>query len=183
MLTWIVYVLVITLLLSGAALAAEYAARWRHSGRSRWIWVVTIVASLIIPTLVASVSIRVPSLLAPTVQRKATPVSELTTIKVVPLTWVHEHTRDIVALHSENRILQRAWVIVSVALFAALVANGAYVFWRKRRWERGTVAGVSVYIAPDVGPAVVGLMRPRIVVPAWLSEAPPSHQVMVIAHE
>jgi beta-lactamase regulating signal transducer with metallopeptidase domain len=183
MLTWIVYVLVITLILSGAALAAEYGARLRHNGRSRWIWALTLVASLIVPTFVASVSIRVPSLLAPTVHRKATPLSELTTIKVVPLTWVHEHTRNIAALNNENRTLQRAWVVVSVALFAALIANGAYLFWRKRRWERGTVAGVSVYIAPDVGPAVVGLMRPRIVVPAWLTEASHSHQTMVIAHE
>ena len=42
MLTWMLYVLVITLLLSGAALAAEYAAHLRHNGRSRWIWALTI---------------------------------------------------------------------------------------------------------------------------------------------
>jgi len=159
MLTWIVYVLVITLLLSGAALAAEHAARLRHNERSRWIWSVTIVASLIIPTLIASVSIQVPSLLTPTVSRKATPLRELTTIKVVSLTWVHEHTGNVVAVHNENRILQRTWVSVSVALFAALIANGVYVFWRKRRWKTGTVGGVSVYIAPDVGPAVVPSRR------------------------
>jgi len=81
MLTWIVYVLVITLLLSGAALAAEYAARLRHSARSRWIWALTIVASLIIPTLIASVSIQVPSLLTPTVARNAKPLRELTTLR------------------------------------------------------------------------------------------------------
>ena len=45
MLTWMLYVVVITLLLSGAALAAEHAARLRRA-RSRWIWAVTIVASL-----------------------------------------------------------------------------------------------------------------------------------------
>jgi bla regulator protein blaR1 len=45
MLTWMVYVVCITLLLSGAALAGERAARlWR--ARSRWIWVVAILASL-----------------------------------------------------------------------------------------------------------------------------------------
>src|SRR5215831_10995949 len=183
MLTWIVYVLVITLLLSGAALAAEYATRLRHNGRSRWVWALTIVASLIIPTLIASVSVQAQSLLTPTVPRKAMPLRELTTIKVVPLTWVHEHTGNFAAVHNENRILQRTWVSVSVALFAALIANGAYVFWCKRRWKTGTVAGAPVYIAPDVGPAVVGLLRPRIVVPAWLNEASPSHQAMVIAHE
>jgi bla regulator protein blaR1 len=183
MLTWIVYVLVITLLLSGAALAAEHAARLRRNGRSRWVWAVTIVASLIIPTLIASVSIQVPSLLTPTVSRKAIPLRELTTIKVVPLTWVHEHTGDIATVQNENRLLQRVWVTLSATLFVALIVNGAYVFWRKRQWRTGTVAGVSVYIAPDVGPAVVGLLRPRIVVPAWLNEASPSQRAMVLAHE
>lgn len=143
-----VYVLVITLLLSGAALAAEYAARLRHSARSRWIWALTIVASLIIPTLIASVSIQVPSLLTPTVARKAIPLRELTTLKVVPLTWVHEHTRNVVAANNENQTLQRAWMIVSVALLGALVLNGAQVFWRKRRWKPDTVAGVSVVLMP-----------------------------------
>src|SRR4029077_12353902 len=33
------------------------------------------------------------------------------------------------------------------------------------------------------GPAVVGLLRPRIVIPAWLTQTSASHQAMVIAHE
>jgi hypothetical protein len=74
-------------------------------------------------------------------------------------------------------------MLVSAVLLAALVLNGAQVFWRKQRWRMSTVAGASVYIAPDIGPAVVGLLRPRIVVPTWLTEASASHQAMVIAHE
>src|ERR1700721_2466064 len=71
MLTWMLYVVCITLLLSGAAIAAERAARLRRA-RSRWIWVLTILASLAIPTVIASVSIQVPSLVSPTVSRKIT---------------------------------------------------------------------------------------------------------------
>src|SRR5215831_19130911 len=182
MLTWMLYVLVITLLLSGAALAAEYAARLRRA-RTRWIWALTIVASLGIPVLIASVSIQAPSLLTPTVARRVTALRELTSVQVVPLTWVHEHTRDVVATHSENQLLQRTWIAVSVALLAALAVNGAYVSWCKRRWKMGTVAGLRVYIAPEVGPAVVGLLRPRIVVPEWLLEAAPSRQAMALPHE
>jgi bla regulator protein blaR1 len=182
MLTWMLYVVCITLLLSGAALAAERAARLRRA-RSRWIWVLTILASLAIPTIIASVSIQVPSLLTPTVSRKITALREMTSVHVAPLTWVRERTVDSAVAPNLNRILQRSWVVVSAVLFAALVLNGAQVFWRKRRWRIGTVAGASVYIAPDIGPAVVGLLRPRIVVPTWLTESPPSHQAMVIAHE
>jgi bla regulator protein blaR1 len=70
-----------------------------------------------------------------------------------------------------------------VTLLAALFLNGLHLVWRRRRWRVGTVAGVSVYFAPDVGPAVVGLLRPRVVIPDWLAEASPSRQTMVIAHE
>jgi hypothetical protein len=177
------YVVVLTVTLSGAALAAEYAARLLRRTRSRLIWALAIIASLVVPRLIVSGSIQVPSVLTPTVSPKATPIRELTSIKLVPLTWVHEHTGNTVAAQNENRILRRAWVTLSVALFAGLIANSAYVFWRKRRWRMGTAAGVSVYIAPDVGPAVVGLLRPHIVVPAWLAESSPSHQAIVIAHE
>jgi bla regulator protein blaR1 len=182
MLTWMLYVVVITLLLSGAALAAERAARLRRAP-SRWIWTVTIVASLVIPTLIASISIQVPNLLAPTVSHKVTALRELTSVQVVPLTWVHEHTGNIVATRRENRVLQRTWIAVSVTLLAALVLNGLHLMWRRRRWQVGIVAGASVYVTPNVGPAVVGLLRPRIVVPQWLTDASPSRQAMVIAHE
>lgn len=182
MLTWMVYVIAITLVLSGAALAAEHAARLRRA-RSRWIWALTIVASLVIPTMIASVTVQVPSLLTPTVSRLAIPLRDLTSVPIVPLTWVHEHTRSIAAAHSENMILQRTWIAVSGALVTGLVLNGLYLVWHRRRWGMNTVAGVYVYIAPNVGPAVVGLLRPRIVVPEWLEEASSSRQSMVIAHE
>jgi bla regulator protein blaR1 len=181
-LTWMLYVIAITLVLSGAALAAERSARLRRA-RTRWIWAVTIVASLGIPVFIASVSVQVPSLLTPQVARRVTALRELTSVQVVPLQWVHEHTRNIVTARSENRLLQRTWMAVSATLLAALALNGAYVSWRKRRWKTGTIAGNSVYIAPEAGPAVVGLLRPRIVVPEWLLEASPSHQAMALAHE
>src|ERR1700734_157176 len=139
MITWMLYVVVITLLLSGAAVAAEQTARRRRT-RSRWIWALTIVASLVVPTLIASVSIQVPSLLTPTVSRRAIPLRDLTSVQVVPLTWVREHTGNVVATRGENLMLQRAWITVSATLLAALVLNGLQVAWRKRRWRVGIVA-------------------------------------------
>lgn len=182
MLTWMLYVIVTTLLLSGAALAGERAARLRRA-RTRWIWVVTIVASLVIPTVIASVSFQVPSLQTPILSRKAIALRDLTSVQVVPLTWVHEHTVNVAATHIENRVLQRTWIAASVALLAALLLNGLQLAWRRRRWRMGTVAGIPVYIARDVGPAVVGLLRPRIVIPDWVLQTSPSRQVMVLTHE
>jgi beta-lactamase regulating signal transducer with metallopeptidase domain len=55
--------------------------------------------------------------------------------------------------------------------------------WWKRRWRISTVSGADVYVARDTGPAVVGILRPRIVVPAWILRASAVQQSMVIAHE
>jgi hypothetical protein len=176
------YVLAITLLLSGAAVTAERAARLRRA-RTRWIWAVTIAASLGVPVLVASVSIQLPSLLTPTIARRVTALRELTSVQVVPLTWVYEHTGDIVATSEGNQLLQRAWIAVSAALLAALAVSGAYVKWCKRHWRMSTVAGTRVFIAPHVGPAVVGLLRPRVVIPEWLLGTSPSCRAMALGHE
>ncbi|MFP4622689.1 MAG: M56 family metallopeptidase, partial [Gemmatimonadota bacterium] len=41
----------------------------------------------------------------------------------------------------------------------------------------------GVRVAPAAGPAVMGLRCPEIVVPAWLLEASPEEQRLVVLHE
>ena len=182
MLAWMLYVIFVTLLLGGAALAAERAAALRRA-RTRWIWALAILASLVIPTVIASVSVQLPSLLIPTVTHKITALREVTAIQVAPLTWVREQSSQSPAMRSFTQMLPGFWALASAGLFAVLVLNGAYVSWLTRRWWVGPVAGARVYIAPDAGPGVVGLLRPRIVVPRWLTETPSACQELVIAHE
>src|SRR5258708_3080283 len=64
---------------------------------------------------------------------------------------------------------------------SALAADRAQL--RARGGGVGAVAGAGVYIARGVGPGVVGLLRPRIVIPRWLTESPSVCQELVIAHE
>lgn len=45
------------------------------------------------------------------------------------------------------------------------------------------MSGVDVYITDEVGPAVIGLLRPRIAVPRWVTMSEPSQQAAIIAHE
>jgi hypothetical protein len=47
----------------------------------------------------------------------------------------------------------------------------------------GEVNRVRVTVSHDVGPAVVGIVRPRIVVPQWLLREDAATQAIVIAHE
>jgi hypothetical protein len=53
----------------------------------------------------------------------------------------------------------------------------------RRRWPVATLCGVNVRVAPDSGPAVIGVVRPDIVVPRWLLARTDEEQRLVIAHE
>ena len=55
MLAWMLYVIMVSLLLSIGAFLAERAARLKRAG-TRWIWITAIVASLLLPTVISSVS-------------------------------------------------------------------------------------------------------------------------------
>jgi len=182
MLAWMIYIIAVTLLLGAAAGAAEQAARLRRAP-SRWFWTLAIIASLLLPTIVASVSIQLPSIVSSAVPQKVIALREVTSTRLSPLTWMNAEAVNATTSRSMDLLLRRSWVVMSAAMLAVLVASGAHLFWRKRRWNLGTVGGVSVYVASDVGPAVVGLIRPRIVVPAWLIQSSAGEQAAVIAHE
>jgi bla regulator protein blaR1 len=182
---WMLYVIVVSLLLSGAALAAERTALLRRVP-TRWPWVLSIAASVLVPAIVASVSIQapeIPSLVSPAVSQKIVSLRHTTSRELSPAIWVGAGTRQLSARPSVNTLFRRVWAGASGALLLALLVSGAHLYWRKRRWEHGTIAGTSVYVTDDVGPAVVGLFRPRIAVPRWLTQSAAATQELVIAHE
>jgi beta-lactamase regulating signal transducer with metallopeptidase domain len=185
MLLWMLYVIVVSLFLSGAALAAERAERLRR-GSTRWVWAMGIVASLLVPASIASVSIQlpqIPNFVTPSVSQRVVALRQITAKELSPSTFLGAGARQFAARPSLDTLLKRAWFAASVAMLLALLFSAAYLFYRKRRWERGTIAGASVYITEHAGPAVVGIFRPRIVIPRWVQKASLEIQEHVIAHE
>ena len=61
MLAWMSYVIVVSLLLSLAALALERSARVRQKP-TRWLWGTSMIASLLVPLVISSVSVQIPRL-------------------------------------------------------------------------------------------------------------------------
>lgn len=185
MLIWMLYVICVSVLLAGAALAAEHAARLRRSATRGW-WISSIVASLVLPAAITSVSIqlpRIPTLVSPSAAQEIVTLREHTAPSLSPAVWLGPDVRDAVGRPRIDALLRRAWTLASCALLMLLVAAGAHLHWRQRRWPLTTVAGSTVYLTEGTGPAVVGLLRPRIAVPRWLIDSTPSTQRVVIAHE
>jgi TonB-dependent SusC/RagA subfamily outer membrane receptor len=82
-----------------------------------------------------------------------------------------------------ERALLGAWLALSLGMLSLFGVTLARHGGQRRRWQAAQLADTAVYVAPRGGPAVVGVMRPAIVVPSWLLRADPSHQRMVVLHE
>jgi bla regulator protein blaR1 len=182
MLTWIIYAVSVSAVLSAAALIAEHSARGRRSP-SRWIWLLAIVASLAIPAAMTSISIDTPTKLSPSLPRKVITLHEITSKYLSPAVWVENHDSGSPTFQHFQFHAKDVWYGTSILMILVLLGSAMHLQWRKRQWTAASVFGTSVYLSTDVGPAVVGLLRPRIVFPVWLLDSPREQQAAVIAHE
>jgi hypothetical protein len=185
MLAWMSYVTAVSLLLSLGALALERAARlWRRP--TRWLWGTGMMASLLLPLLMSAVSSRIPRLadmVDLTMPESGDPLQRIIATSLSPSNWLTATAGLPAAAPDLDLLLQIGWGTASVLMLLAVLAGSIELSRRRRRWERGQMAGVAVHISEDTGPAVVGLMIPSIVVPRWLMQCPPGVQELVIAHE
>ena len=54
---------------------------------------------------------------------------------------------------------------------------------RRRSWEPETLFGKPVLWSRDVGPAIIGVFRPRVVLPSWVRDVDAARQQLILAHE
>lgn len=185
MLSWMLYSIVVSLLMGLAALALERSAQLRQRP-ARWLWATCMVASLAVPFISSRVSVQIPET---THAGRAASSSEALVLFQTTAIETSRFALPVIGagqtpLSDEvSTLLEWSWRLTSTALVLVILASGAHLSWRRRRWDHGLVAGTPVYISEDCGPAVVGFLRPQIVVPRWLTKLSPDEQELVIAHE
>jgi len=189
MLSWMLYAIVVSLLIGFAALALERSAQVRRKP-ARLLWGLGIVASLVIPFTASSVSVQIPqmtSVAAPATSDNLPAAPQTTAVERSRSAWsiagIEQLPAYLPASRGVDTLLVAAWRTASIALALVIIASAAHLSWRRRRWGRGHMAGAAVYLSVDSGPAVVGFLRPQIVVPRWLTHCSPGEQELVIAHE
>ena len=184
MLSWMLYSISVSMLLGLAALALERSAQIRQRP-ARWLWGACMVASLAILFIPSREPVQIPETIH---ADRAIPAEILTppqttAIELPRFTLPMIATDQAPVSDEVSTMLEWTWRMASMALALVILASGVLLSWRRRRWERGHMAGTAVYISEDCGPAVVGLFRPHIVVPRWLKKLSPDEQQLVIAHE
>jgi len=184
MLSWMLYSIVVSLLMGLAALALERSAQIRQRP-ARWLWGTCMVASLAILFIPSKVSVQIPETTHAdrAISSKILTPPQTTAIETSRFTLPIIGTDQTPLSNGVSTLLDWTWRMASMALALVILASGAHLSWRRRRWDRGHMAGTAVYISEDTGPAVVGFLRPHIVVPRWLTKLSPDEQELVIAHE
>src|ERR1700693_1418518 len=150
----------------------------------RWVWCVVIPMSVIIPGYyrghhMVSV-IDVQQAVQPTMGH----MFGMTSITALDPAWWAR-------IASYDTSINRLWLTLSAVLILWGVANAWRVsrvvsLSRRARGDaRGTaiVDGVSVVVTDSIGPATVGLLRSRVLVPRWVLALPGSQRQYVLRHE
>lgn len=98
----------------------------------------------------------------------------------LPLAWL---PGVLAAMPAEQSQLKLGWFVLSVGMLLLLALRSVWLLSHQRRWQKTTLLGTPVYLSGGIGPCVAGLLRPRIVMPVWLSLIPPQQQALLLAHE
>ncbi len=82
-----------------------------------------------------------------------------------------------------DEILMLAWLLVSAILMLRWVVATRRMAKLGASWRAGILDGVGVWLTSDLGPAVSGVFRTRILVPSWLVSLPYEQRSLVLLHE
>lgn len=75
------------------------------------------------------------------------------------------------------------WLATSAAALLYLAAAVAGMRRLRREMAAGVIDGHRVLISRNIGPALIGVVRPRIVLPRWAAELCETERRLVLAHE
>jgi len=181
---WILYATAVAAALAAVASIADRLAASRSWPR-RWIWAGSIAMGLLLPlgTWVATEpTTRSDAGLGDAVvvsDRGAGP--EAASAAPSPLVEIATAARSLLA--PVDRRIRIGWPLASLALL--LLYGGAS--WRlaraRRGWRLRRLDGRNVLVSPATGPAVVGVLKPAIVLPEWATRAEPPHLTWMLRHE
>lgn len=176
---WMLYATVLGALLGGAAGALERLASARRLA-TRWLWLGAMAGTVVAPTLLVLRPTPVaPAPVAATTRAPvpvASPQPRAADGRRLPL-W---QRTDLARL---NGLLLVGWASAS-AVFAMVLLGAALAQRRaSRAWAARNLDGVSVLVAEDVGPLVLGLWRLRVVLPEWALLRTEAERHMMLAHE
>jgi hypothetical protein len=183
---WLVYCVGVSALLAATAAAVD-AILTRRGRPARWIWAATIAGSLGVPATALMLQQRTPAPLARAGEASSQSIIARATAIAVGAGGsargaVDRRPRAPEVAGTDRFVV--AFAIMCIVLAAVRVGVDSVLLYRsRRRWTRGVVDQVPVWLSADVGPAIVGLIEPIIVLPRWAEALAPDERALMLAHE
>lgn len=168
MLGWWVYATIVGALLAPAARAGERLL-WARGRMSRPVWLLALLATVVLPLGTYATgahpitNARLAGLLGSPAGPLAAAATSLSRATSAWLPWV--------------------WAIASLALVVAAALGEASRRMRAGPRVASSVCGVRVWLSANEGPAIIGVLRPRVLLPAWIMSASHGERRLAVAHE
>jgi TonB-dependent SusC/RagA subfamily outer membrane receptor len=194
--TWMLYSLLVGALVAAAAAGME--AVFRLGGLPlRWLWSGALLLALALVALAPAREPARPAFKAVEVIPSAAPAIAAASLPDPGLmTRFAATARDLIGRargalgevgrrspHDLGRYLLLAWGAASALALLAIGATHHRFRRDRRRWPAAELQGLRVRVAPQIGPAVMGVTRPEIVIPRWFLDLSPAESRLVLTHE
>ncbi|MEQ9399977.1 MAG: M56 family metallopeptidase [Longimicrobiales bacterium] len=173
---WMASAVAASALLGLAAWLAEGAARGRGDP-GRWAWASALAGTLVLP-LHALTTAPGPASAAPGVA-----VAESAASATALVDWMRLLGQAPAWWTALDPWVVPGWVVLSGALGLALLGGLARLAVRAGRWPRVRADGVEVLVSENFGPAVLGVLHPRVVLPRWALRLPAHRRRLIVLHE
>jgi hypothetical protein len=85
--------------------------------------------------------------------------------------------------HSYDPILAAIAALLALAGMLVVMISVVRLQRMMRTLESTQLAGASVLLSRDLGPAVIGFLRPRVVIPRWVTTLPTAERSTIVLHE
>ena len=201
---WMLATALVTMLLAASAYVSARVVALYRGIPLRWVWILATAASLVVAVLWLRQAPLRPS---PSVSDDAQPpameaAARRRTADEEKAQIAAPTSATTAALPNDRRIsleslrirlpaststlgatLRLGWGSMSLGLALILVFAAARLRRERARWREQVVSGVQVLIAPAFGPALVGVVRPCIVLPEWVLTVDVSAQRAIVTHE
>jgi beta-lactamase regulating signal transducer with metallopeptidase domain len=188
---WLFYCLAVSssLVLAAAAIDSVLTARGKPA---RGVWIATLALSLIAPAAVYLRQRFAPPPTPPSgVNVAGNSISDRFPSRVIdaprapldPIRQVVAHRPRAPEFIGTERLV--VGIAIACILLAALrVAFDSLLLYRSRRgWRPDVIDGVDVLVSDDLGPAIVGILQPAIVLPRWMLALEPADRALMLTHE
>jgi beta-lactamase regulating signal transducer with metallopeptidase domain len=205
---WMLYTIAVTLILFAATSAAEYVGRALRAP-TRFVWLLAMVAAVGLSARAFVSGLNAPQRRDTTASTAGTsfrfdapnaaavaPWSAAAPARPDPLAAFFATMRstasgvsgaaqriDVTPFDRWNRALIAVWVALTLMVIAWFVGSLIRLQGIERALTRMTINNQPVLVSENVGPALLGVVRTRIVLPRWALGLPQAERDVILAHE